>query len=74
MDEIAIEAPITGLVVDICVAVGDEVGVGDMVAVIESMKMENEILCEYSGVVKEIVARPRQHIAQDDTLLTLTLG
>lgn len=74
MEDIAVEAPITGLVVEICVSVGDEIAGGDLLVVIESMKMENEILSEYDGAVKEILIRPNQHIAQDDPMITLTLS
>lgn len=72
--ERVVESPITGIVVEISVSVGEEVMPGDLLVVIESMKMENEILSEHSGVVKEILIRPNQNISQDDVMLTLTVS
>ena len=72
MAEVAVESPITGVVVEISVSVGEEVESGDLLVVIESMKMENEILSEYDGVVKEILIRPNQNISQEDAMLILT--
>ena len=72
MEDRVVESPITGIVVEISVSVGEAVAPGDLLVVIESMKMENEILSEYSGVVKEILIRPNQNISQDEAMLTLT--
>ena len=52
-------------------SVGDTVEFGDVLVVIESMKMENEILSDYDGVVKEIRVRNNQNISQDDVMLIL---
>ena len=62
MAEVAIESPITGVIVEISVSVGEEVSDGDLLVVIESMKMENEVLSEYDGTVKEILIRQNQNI------------
>ncbi len=71
MADIAVESPITGLVVEISVSVGEEVAVGDLLVVIESMKMENEILSEHDGAVKEILIRTNQNISQEAPMLIL---
>lgn len=71
MADIPVEAPITGVIVEISVSVGDTVEFGDVLVVIESMKMENEILSDYDGVVKEIRVRNNQNISQDDVMLVL---
>ena len=71
MAEIPVESPITGVIVEISVSVGDTVEFGDVLVVIESMKMENEILSDYDGVVKEILVRNNQNISQDDVMLIL---
>ena len=73
MAEVAIESPITGVIVEISVSVGEEVSDGDLLVVIESMKMENEILSEYDGTVKEIFIRQNQNISQEDPMLILSL-
>jgi biotin carboxyl carrier protein len=71
--EVAIESPITGVIVEISVSVGEEVSDGDLLVVIESMKMENEILSEYDGTVREILIRQNQNISQEDPMLILSL-
>ncbi len=55
-----IEVPITGKILEIKVAVGDKVEEGDVICVLESMKMENPILTPVSGIVKEIKVQPNQ--------------
>jgi biotin carboxyl carrier protein len=50
----AVVAPIPGLVTAILVNVGDPVEVGQSVAVIEAMKMENHLTTPVSGAVQEI--------------------
>lgn len=49
-----VRAPIAGKIVKILCAVGDEIHPGQAVAVLEAMKMENEIAAERGGTVKEI--------------------
>lgn len=73
MADIAVESPITGVIVEISVSVGEEVSDGDLLVVIESMKMENEILSEYDGVVKQILVFPNQNISQEDPMLILSV-
>ena len=51
-----VEAPLPGRIIDICVKVGDKVKVGDTVAILEAMKMENSITTNYAGTVKQILA------------------
>ena len=71
MEDITVQSPITGTIVEISVSLGEEVLPGDLLVVIESMKMENEILSEHSGVVREILVRTNQNISQDDAMMTL---
>lgn len=49
-----IQAPMPGKVVDTKVKVGDKVKKGDVIIVLEAMKMQNEIYCPYDGIVKEV--------------------
>jgi len=66
-----IVAPITGKLVKLLVAVGDKVEAGQAVAVIEAMKMENEIAAERGGTVKKIHAEAGTSIETHDQLVTL---
>lgn len=49
-----IEVPITGKVTKVEVKVGDTVSEGDVICMIESMKMENPILSPVAGKVTEV--------------------
>ncbi|MFL6073585.1 MAG: acetyl/propionyl/methylcrotonyl-CoA carboxylase subunit alpha [Mycobacteriales bacterium] len=52
----AVAAPMQGTIVKIAVADGDQVGEGDLVVVLEAMKMEQPINAHKSGVVKGMTA------------------
>ena len=47
-------SPLPGVVVEVKVAAGDVVKAGQTVAVLEAMKMENDILAECDGVVASV--------------------
>ncbi len=49
-----IVSPITGKVLDILVKPGDKVSRGEVIAVIESMKIRNEIASDKDGVIKRL--------------------
>ena len=49
-----VEVPITGKITSINVKPGDEVKEGDVLCLIESMKMENPILSPVSGTITQI--------------------
>ena len=53
-----IRAEMVASVLVVVVEVGDEVGVGDTLVILESMKMEIPVVCEEAGVVSEIVVAP----------------
>ena len=48
------EVPITGKIMQVMVKAGDSVKEGDVLCMIESMKMENPIMTPVSGTVKDI--------------------
>jgi propionyl-CoA carboxylase alpha chain len=58
-----------GLVMSIAVAEGQEVKVGDTLAVVEAMKMENVLRAERDGVVKTIKAKPGDSLAVDAVIM-----
>jgi biotin carboxyl carrier protein len=69
--ELAITAPIPGLVVKTLVKPGDQVEEGQPLVILEAMKMENEIRSVRSGVVRSIVASPGQRVEQNAVLIML---
>ena len=52
----AVNSPLPGVIVGIKVKVGDKIKAGQVVAILEAMKMENEIQSEYDGTVISINA------------------
>ena len=59
----------TGRVIEVLVAEGDEVGAGDVVVVIESMKMENEVVCDVDGLVSAVHVEEDQAVSEGDRLV-----
>jgi acetyl-CoA carboxylase biotin carboxyl carrier protein len=66
-----IEAHITGTVWKIEVAVGDAVEEGDVVAILESMKMEMPVEAEDPGTVARILVEEGQAVSEGDVLVVL---
>jgi Acetyl/propionyl-CoA carboxylase, alpha subunit len=66
-----IKAPLPGSIIRVVANVGDTVKEGDLLLVMESMKMENNILSEKNGVIKTIDVEQGQAVLQDDILMTL---
>ena len=64
-----VKAPMPGLVVNIPVAVGDAVERGQTVAVLEAMKMENDLGAPRKGVIKEIKVATGQAVNQGQPLV-----
>ena len=66
-----IEAPIAGKVLDIKVKVGDVVKENQTVAVIEAMKLENEIQSPFAGKVVDIVVSTGASVKNKDALIVI---
>ena len=66
-----IVAPIAGKVLDIKVNVGDQVTKGQTVAIIEAMKLENEIQSAFDGKVAEIRVSAGNDVKNKDVLIVL---
>ena len=66
-----VPAPIPGLIVDLKVRVGDTVKAGQTVAVMEAMKMENNLVAPVDGVVKEVFVQKGSEVATGDRILRI---
>ena len=62
-------SPMPGLLVSLAVAEGDEVEVGQTLAVVEAMKMENVLRAERPGRVKSVPAAAGDNLAADQPIL-----
>jgi biotin carboxyl carrier protein len=63
------KAPMGGKVLDIKVKAGDTVKAGDLLMVYEAMKMENDIVSEFSGTVKRVLVNVDDVISTDQPLV-----
>ncbi|MBU4310561.1 biotin/lipoyl-binding protein [bacterium] len=70
--QIIIIAPITGVIIDIKKRVGNRVKAGDILLILEAMKMENEIVTPGPGVVKEIKIKKGQRVKAGLPLAVIT--
>ncbi len=67
----SIVAPIPGLIVKVCVAVGDRVSANQVLLKLEAMKMENDILSPIDGSVKQIAAKEGDEVSDGELLLVI---
>ena len=67
----AVPSPMQGMVIKLNVNVGDKVAQGSTIAVIEAMKMENDIQSEVDGTVEEIFVEPGDAVSIGDTLMVI---
>ena len=66
-----VKAPLPGTVTEIKVQVGQQVNVGDVVLVLEAMKMQNNIEAEYAGTVTSITVKQGETVMEGSVLLTI---
>ena len=65
------KAPLPGTINDIKVAVGQTVNVGDVVLILEAMKMENEITAEKAGTITSITVNKGDSVMEGTTMFTI---
>ena len=66
-----VTAPMQGLIVKIPVKAGDDVRLGDVVAVLEAMKMQNDIVTTVAGKVSEVYVREGEVVSPSQPLLAI---
>ena len=67
----AIKAPMPGNIIKVNVKAGDAVKKGDVLCVLEAMKMENDIMAPTDGTVASVDVSAGQSVQTDAVLLTL---
>lgn len=65
----ALAAPLPGTVIEVFVKAGEKVEAGQVVVVIEAMKMKNSIRSVYSGTVSEVLVSAGQSVAHKQALI-----
>jgi biotin carboxyl carrier protein len=69
--EVPLRAPMPGMIISYSVQVGDRVAIGDLVCVLEAMKMQNSLPAPAAGVVKAINFEPGASVAKDAVILVI---
>lgn len=67
----AIKAPMPGTILDVKVSVGSTVSEGQVVAILEAMKMENDIPSSVSGKVVAVNVKKGDTVNSDDVIITV---
>lgn len=67
-----IASPLPGTVLDVKVSAGQAVNEGDLIAVIEAMKMENEVLAPRAGTITSVLVQKGSSVDTGATLATLS--
>jgi biotin carboxyl carrier protein len=68
----SINAPMPGSVLEVKVSVGDTVAEGDVLVVLEAMKMENELTAFQAGTVGQVLVKKGDTVNSGDPLIVLT--
>lgn len=67
----AVEAPISGKVLDVKVKVGDTIKKGETLLIIEAMKLENEVVAPKDGKVTSVSVSKGDTVVLGDNMITL---
>jgi biotin carboxyl carrier protein len=67
----AVMAIMPGLIINVAVSEGDTVATGDVLVILEAMKMESEICSPVNGVVKEVHVKAGDNVAQSQPLIVV---
>ena len=68
---VAVKAPMPGNSLDVKVKAGDSVKAGDVLAILEAMKMENEIVAPQDGTVASVNVNKGDTVNSGDTLVSM---
>ncbi|NIM19061.1 MAG: hypothetical protein GTO51_01605 [Candidatus Latescibacteria bacterium] len=66
-----VTSPMPGLIIDVKVNVGDTVEANTVIVIMEAMKMQNELITEVPGVIKEILVKPQETVESQVPLVRI---
>ena len=68
---VSVKAPMPGNILDVKVKAGDSVKAGDVLAILEAMKMENEIVAPQDGTVASVNVHKGDTVNSGDVLVSM---
>ena len=66
-----IVAPMKGIILKIKVGVGEEINKGEIIAILEAMKMQNDVLATHDGIVKEICVSEGSNVSPGTVIMVV---
>jgi pyruvate/oxaloacetate carboxyltransferase len=66
-----VKAGMAGLILSLEVKIGDQVKTGDLIVMIEAMKMRRQITCPHGGIVREVFVQEGEIVQPDDVLMVV---
>jgi oxaloacetate decarboxylase alpha subunit len=66
-----VKAPLSGVVIEVLVSVGQKVNEGDPIIMLEAMKMETEIRANASGTIQSVAIKKGDSIQSDQSLMII---
>ena len=67
----SVKCPLPGTVLSVKVAAGDTIAAGQTLVVLEAMKMENNIVADRGGVVKQVLVQQGATVMEGDVLIVI---
>lgn len=67
----SLNAPMAGTILDVKVSVGQNVQAGQVVCILEAMKLENEVVAPCAGVIKSIAVSKGQAVQLDELIAVI---
>lgn len=64
-----VKSPMAGNILDVKVSVGQVVKVGQVIAILEAMKLENEVVSTVNGTVKQVLVSKGQAVTNQQVLI-----
>ena len=68
---VEVKAPMPGNILDVKVAAGASVKAGDVLVILEAMKMETSVVARMDGTIDEVFVKPSQSVKAGELLLTI---
>ena len=67
----AVTSPMQGTILSVAVEAGGQVQAGELICVVEAMKMENELVAHRDGLVAEVLVAPGQQVALGEVVCVI---